>query len=280
MKKIKNYANFVKFEHTLFSLPVILSGVFMASGGVSQPRTLLLVILGGTGARTAALGINRLIDRNIDLMNPRTAGRELPSGLVSGTEGMLIVLSGLFLYFFSAWLICHLVFTLSPLPLLVFIIYPYMKRFTPLCHFGVGLALALAPLGGWLAVTCSLQGVLPAVLLSLFTLFWVAGFDIIYATLDEEFDKKEGIFSLVSVYGKSRALLVSALSHLLGFVFLCLIQYLYFSSIYSLVVLTTIGLLLLLEYRKSSDVDLAFFRLNIAIGFFVFIFILCGIYFQ
>jgi len=280
MRKIRSYADFVKFEHTLFSLPVILSGVFMAARGFPEPRMLILIILAGAGARTAALGINRIIDRNIDNKNPRTVNRELPSGKITINEAVMIVFAGLVLYFISAYLICGLALMLSPVPLAVFFSYPYMKRFTPFCHFGVGLALSLAPLGGWIAETCSVSGILPAFLISLFTLFWVAGFDIIYATLDEEFDRQHGIFSLVSVYGRRTALNISGISHFMAFISLATIYLLYFKSLLSLFILLAIGLLLFIEYKKSSDVDMAFFRINILIGFAVFIFILCGIYFQ
>lgn len=280
MGKIQKYINFVKFEHTLFSLPVILSGAFLAANGVPEYRLLILLVLAGTGARTMALGLNRIIDREIDSENPRTSGRELPSGSVSGLEAYLVVISGLLLYFLSAYLICDLVLLLSPFPLVVFAAYPYMKRFTSLCHFGVGLALGLAPLGGWLAVTCSLSGLTPAILISLFTLFWVAGFDIIYATLDEEYDRASGIYSLVSVYGKKKALNISAISHAAAFVFLLVLYLLYFKTLVSGLILLSVAVLLYMEYKKSEDVDLAFFRLNIVIGFTVFIFILCGIYFQ
>lgn len=280
MKRITDYANFVKFEHTLFSLPVILSGVFMAAGGLPDARILFLVLAAGTGARTVALGLNRIIDRNIDIKNPRTWSRELPSGTVSLKEAGVIITAGLLLYFLAAYLICDLVLVLSPLPLLVFVIYPYMKRYTQFCHFGVGLALSLAPLGGWLAVKCSFEGLAAPLMISGFTLFWVAGFDIIYATLDEHFDRSEGIYSLVSVYGRKTALYFSALSHLTAFIFLVVLYLVYFSSLITLVVLLLVGILLFLEYKKSSDVDLAFFRINIIIGFSVFIFILCGIYFH
>ncbi|MFQ5788490.1 MAG: UbiA family prenyltransferase, partial [Thermodesulfobacteriota bacterium] len=153
-----------------------------------------------------------------------------------------------------------------------------MKRFTPLCHFGVGLGLALAPLGGWVAITCSLNNLLPPILLSLFTLFWVSGFDIIYSTLDEDFDKKEEIYSLVSVYGRNHALLISALLHALAFYMLVTLYFLKFDSVTAIAALLVSGFLLYLEYRKSSNVDLAFFKINILVGFFVFIFIISGIY--
>ncbi len=278
MSKLKNYANFIKFEHTLFSLPLIFAGTFLAAKGLPDWKLLILIVLAATGARTSALAINRILDRRIDALNPRTEDRELPSGKISLTKAYIITVLALILYFISAYLICDLVLYLSPIPLIVFIIYPLMKRFTPFCHFGVGLGLALAPLGGWVAVTCSFEGVLPAVVLSLFTLCWVAGFDIIYATLDEEFDKKAGIYSMVSVYGRGTALMVSSALHQSAFFFVAFLYFFMFKSIVAGVFLVLIGALLFLEHRKAENVDLAFFKINILVGFAIFLFVLSGIY--
>jgi len=279
MQKLKTYGSFVRVEHTLFSLPLILAGAFLAARGVPELRTLVLILLAAFGARTAALGLNRIIDRKIDKRNPRTGGRELPSGKISLREACAVVGTGILIYLVSAYLICDLVFYLSPIPLIVFTLYPYMKRFTPLCHFGVGLGLSLAPVGGWVAVKCSLSDILPAMLLFLFTFFWVSGFDIIYATLDEEFDRQSGVFSLVSRYGRRMALFISAVLHVFAFLALVgLYFYEFKASIYATLFLVLSGLLLLLEHKKSSDVDLAFFKINILVGFFVFLFILSGIY--
>lgn len=278
MSKLKNYANFIKFEHTLFSLPLIFAGTFLAAKGLPDWKLLILIVLAATGARTSALAINRILDRRIDALNPRTEDRELPSGKISLTKAYIITVLALILYFISAYLICDLVLYLSPIPLIVFIIYPLMKRFTPFCHFGVGLSLALAPLGGWVAVTCSFEGVLPAVVLSLFTLCWVAGFDIIYATLDEEFDKKAGIYSMVSVYGRGTALMVSSALHQSAFFFVAFLYFFMFKSIVAGVFLVLIGALLFLEHRKAENIDLAFFKINILVGFAIFLFVLSGIY--
>lgn len=278
MKKIIALGNFIKVEHTLFSFPLILSGAFLAANGLPGIRILILIILAAIGARTAALAINRILDKNIDALNPRTMERELPSGKIKTSEAFLITSAGLILYVVCAYLICDLVLYLSPVPLLVFIIYPLMKRFTPLCHFGVGLGLALAPLGGWVAVTCSLSNLLAPVILSFFTLFWVAGFDIIYATLDENFDKEAGIFSMVSVYGKQVGLKISAYLHLLAFISLLILYLTEFRTLVSFVIMIITGYLLYSEHRKSENVDLAFFKINIITGFAVFIFVLTGIY--
>jgi len=278
MSSLKSYSNFIKLEHTLFSLPLILSGSFLAANGVPDLKRLLLIILAGIGARTSALGLNRIIDKEIDKKNPRTAERELPSGKITLAGALVLTISGMLVYLLSSYLICDLVLYISPIPLVVFVLYPYMKRFTCLSHFGVGLGLALAPLGGWIAVTCSLSQLFAPILLFLFTLFWVSGFDIIYATLDEEFDKKSGIFSLVSVFGKRTALSISAILHTLSFITLAVLYFYKFNSFYALPFLFLSGLLLFLEYKKSSNVDLAFFKINIVVGFIVFIFVLSGIY--
>lgn len=278
MDKLKNYSNFIKFEHTLFSLPLIFAGTFLAAKGLPSWKLLVLIILAGTGARTAALAINRILDRKIDAGNPRTEDRELPSGKISLSKAYIITLLGLLLYFISAYLICDLVLYLSPIPLVVFIIYPLMKRFTPLCHFGVGLGLALAPLGGYVAVTCSLNGILPAVVLALFSLCWVSGFDIIYATLDEGFDRRSGIYSMVSVYGRDIALIISSALHQSAFFFVAFLYFYMFKTIVAGVFLIIIGALLFLEHKKSENVDLSFFKINILVGFAVFLFVLSGIY--
>ncbi len=278
VSSIKSYGNFIKLEHTLFSLPLILSGSFLAANGFPDLNLLVLIIIAGIGARTSALGLNRIIDKEIDKKNPRTAERELPSGKITLAGALVLTISGMLVYLLSSYLICDLVLYLSPIPLVVFVLYPYMKRFTCLSHFGVGLGLALAPLGGWIAVTCSLSQLFAPILLSLFTLFWVSGFDIIYATLDEEFDKKSGIFSLVSVFGKRTALSISAILHTLSFITLAVLYFYKFNSFYALPFLLLSGLLLFLEYKKSSNVDLAFFKINILVGFIVFIFVLSGIY--
>ncbi|MGH7889961.1 MAG: 4-hydroxybenzoate octaprenyltransferase [Thermodesulfobacteriota bacterium] len=278
MQRLRVYGNFVKVEHTLFSFPLILAGSFLAANGLPELNLLFLILLGGFGARTAALGLNRIIDRDIDIKNPRTQERELPSGKIGLRGAFAVTAVGTVIYFVSAYLICNLVLYLSPIPLIVFILYPYMKRFTSLCHFGVGLGLALAPLGGWVAIKCSLENLLPALLLSLFTFLWVSGFDIIYATLDEKFDRESGVYSLVSRFGKSRALFISALLHIFAFLALAALCLYEFKSIFAAALLIVTGLLLYLEHKKSYDVDLAFFRINILVGFFVFLFVISGLY--
>ena len=278
MTLLKNLSGFLRIEHTFFSLPVIFAGAFLAAGGIFSAQIFVLIVLAGTGARTVALALNRIFDRKIDRENPRTSERELPSGKMSMSEAVAVAAGGALLYFVSAYLICPLVFILSPLPLVAFTVYPLMKRFTSLCHFGVGISLALGPLGGWLAVRCSFEQMDPAVVLSVFTFLWISGFDIIYATADEEFDRRRGIYSLVARFGRRRALLVSRISHLLSFGCLVFLYILSFRTLFALLPLALCGYLLYLEHRSFGRVDSVFFRTNILIGFAVLFFTLAGIY--
>jgi len=188
------------------------------------------------------------------------------------------MISGLALYFGSAYLISDFCFFMSPVPLAVFVIYPTMKRYTPLAHFGVGMGLAMGPLGGWFAVSPSFDDLLAPALLSLFTLFWVAGFDIIYSTLDEDFDRKASLYSFPSRFGRERALRYSGYFHAIAF---ALLVGLFFYSVFSLLALPLLlltGYLLYLEQKKAEDVELAFFKINAVAGFAVFVMVLIGVY--
>jgi len=276
---VKKYFSFVKIEHTLFSLPLVYAGVFLASRGAFPGwKPILLVLAAATGARTVAFALNRIIDRRIDARNPRTASRDLPSGRMTLGEALGVLFAGLALYFGSAYMLSFFCFMMSPIPLLVFLIYPTMKRFTPLAHFGVGMGLAMGPLGGWFAVSPSFEDLLTPALLSLYTLLWVAGFDIIYATLDEEFDRKESLFSFPSRFGRERALRYSAILHVAAF---CVLAVLFWQSTLSLLALPLLlltGLLLYLEQKKAEDVRLAFFKINAIAGFAVLTMVLVGVW--
>jgi len=271
------FMRFIKIEHTLFSLPLIFTGAFLAAGGPISWRLAGLMLIAATGARTVALALNRIIDRELDKRNARTAVRELPAGRMRLSEAVLVLLAGLVLYFGGAALIGHFCLLWSPLPLAIFAFYPYMKRFTPLAHFGVGLGLAMAPLAGWVAVTQSLANLLPGFVLALFTLLWVAGFDIIYATLDEEFDRQAQLYSLPAVLGKAKALRLSGLLHLLAFLVLAAIFLFYVRSWWASPLLAGAGYLLYLEHAKASDVELAFFKINAVLGFVVFAMVAVGV---
>jgi 4-hydroxybenzoate polyprenyltransferase len=271
---LKKILNFIKIEHTLFSLPMIYSGVLLASREKPSNLLLLLVLLAALGARTVAMTLNRIIDRKIDKRNPRTEERELPSGKLSLRNGYGILIGGFALYLLSAYWISDFCFYLSPIPLIIFIIYPYLKRFTPFAHFGVGLGLAMAPLGGWFAVVGSMDNFLTGLILPFFVLFWATGFDIIYSTLDEKFDRRENLFSFPSRFGKENALKISALLHILAFGILVILFFYSLKAIVAIPFLLLSGFLLYLEQKKANDVELAFFKINILIGFSIFIMII------
>ena len=274
--RVGTWASFVKFEHTLFSLPLLYAGAVVAIGTMPDVRTSLLILGAGTGARAAALGLNRIIDRHIDARNPRTAVRELPRGAMNLAEAWGIVIGGLVLYVACCGLLSRLALLLSPIPLASFVIYPYMKRFTLLAHFGVGAALAFAPLGGFVAVTGSVSDSTAVLWLAGFTLLWVTGFDVIYATLDQEFDRDAGLNSLPAVLGRRRALLVALLLHALAVGCLIAVYLEDLSGSVSIVLIAVIAAVLAAEHWLAERVNLAFFHLNIAVGFLVFGFMLAG----
>ena len=249
---------------------MIYSVVFLASKEKPSNELLLLVLLASVGARTVAMTLNRIIDREIDKRNPRTSNRELPSGKLALWQVCAVLAAGLMLYLTAARLISDFCFRLSPIPLVVFIIYPYLKRFTPLAHFGVGLGMAMAPLGGWFAISGSFDDIATGLILPVFVLFWGSGFDIIYSTLDETFDRSANLFSFPSRFGKERALQISAGLHFLAFIALVV---LFFHSLKGFVAIPPLllsGLLLYLEQKKADDVELAFFKINILLGFNIF----------
>ncbi len=272
---LKKAAGFIKLEHTLFSLPLLFAGAALAKpwAGWSQLdwRRLGLIVLAGVGARTTALALNRLFDRAIDAKNPRTQGRELPSGQLSVAQGWAIAALGLLPYLYAANALDPLLLALSPIPLLVFTVYPLMKRFIWAAHFGVGLGLALAPVGGALGYHPQLPPG-PAVLwLAAFTFCWVSGFDVLYATLDEGFDRKHGLHSIPSRYGRSTALDLGLMLHALAL--LCLIALAHdhlepMAGALAWVSIVPAAVLLLFEQRFGYDLEPGspFFTVNAWIG--------------
>ena len=194
---MKNYFSLIKFSHTIFALPFALLGFFLAYlrfGSVFDAKLLGLVLLCMIFARSAAMGFNRYLDREIDKDNPRTIGREIPAGIISAKAALGFVIIVSLLFILTTWFINPLVFALSPVALLITLGYSYTKRFTFLCHFVLGLGLALAPIGAYLAAGGGFD--LVPVLYSFAVLFWVSGFDIIYALQDEDFDKAHGLNSI------------------------------------------------------------------------------------
>jgi 4-hydroxybenzoate polyprenyltransferase len=216
VKKIQIMLEMIQFKLTVFALPFALTGAFLASRGFPELRTLGWVILAMVGARTCAMGFNRIIDHRFDKDNPRTASRAIPAGEVSLMEAWSMVLGAGGIFFFACYNLNELTLSLSPFALGLTLFYSVTKRFTSLCHLVLGFALAFAPLGGWIAVKNSISGY-PFVL-SLGVVFWVAGFDTIYGCLDADFDKKRGLYSLPSRLGKKNAFRLAGFFHVLAFV--------------------------------------------------------------
>lgn len=256
---------------------MIYSGVFLAAKERPTALLMVLVLTAAVGARLVAMTLNRIIDREIDRHNPRTVHRELPSGSMNLQEGVGVLVLGLALYLISAKMISDFCFYLSPIPLIVFVVYPYLKRFTPLAHFGVGMGLAMGPLGGFFAVTGSVDRIGEALLLPVFNLFWATGFDIIYSTLDETFDKNAGLFSFPARFGKKRALQISGVLHFLAFIVLIALVFISLKALIALPFLFLSGFLLWLEQHNAEDVELAFFKINIVVGFSILAMILVSI---
>lgn len=209
--------SFTKVEHTIFSLPLLFAGAWLGAGGMPSIKTLLLIALVGLGARTFGMAVNRIFDKNIDAKNPRTQNRELPSGKLSVGQGYAVAVTGMVLYFTGCYLLGDTVLKFSLVPLIPLSLYSLLKRFTPLCHYGIGVCLATAPLGAFVAVTNNLDFSAPVLLLSFFTFCWMSGFDIIYALLDIEFDREHGIRSIPAALGSQGAQLVAAITHLAAF---------------------------------------------------------------
>lgn len=267
---MKNYLSLVKFSHTIFAMPFALIGFFlaMAEKQMEFDWTLLLkVILCMVFARTAAMAFNRWADMDIDSKNPRTADREIPAGVISPKNALYFIIVNCLLFVLTTYFINTLSLILSPVALLVVLGYSYTKRFTALCHFVLGVGLALAPIGAYIAVTNEFA-VLP-VMYSFVVLFWVSGFDIIYALQDEEFDRSLGLNSIPAALGKKRALMISNVLHALTALLVVYAGYSaqnIFGPLYIAASVIFIGLLayqhFLVKPNDLSKVNLAFFTTN------------------
>ena len=218
-RSVKNYLSLVRFSHTVFAMPFALIGFTLAVTEENQHfslRLLLLVILCMIFARNAAMGFNRIADRRIDALNPRTKNREIPSGTVSVTAATLFVIINAALFIATTGFINLLTLSLSPVALAVIFGYSLSKRITPLSHFILGLGLSLAPIGAYVAVT-GYFNIMP-VIFSIIVITWVSGFDIIYALQDDAFDRSNKLYSLPSVAGKKTSIIISVIVHLITFV--------------------------------------------------------------
>ena len=266
------YGRMIKFQHSIFALPFALSSLILAADGAVRARQVFWVLVAMVGARSAAMGFNRLADHGIDARNPRTAGRELPRGILSRAEVWAFVLVSAGALILAAGMLNPLCLALSPVALAVVLGYSYAKRFTALSHLVLGLALGIAPVGAWLAIRGSFAA--PPLVLGCAVLAWVAGFDTIYACQDADFDRSHGLHSLPARLGIGRALVVSRLLHVLSVALLAALYWL--APLHPLYLVGVAGVAALLAYEHSlvhaddlSRVDVAFFTLNgwISVGY-------------
>jgi 4-hydroxybenzoate polyprenyltransferase len=270
------YYRLVKFEHTIFALPFAYVGAFLAVDGVPSAHDLIWITVAMVGARSLAMALNRLIDARIDAANPRTAGRELPSGALSGSAVVLFCLASLVVYLVAVFQLDPLVRWLSPIPVVMFVVYPYLKRFTWLCHLWLGVVDGLAPVGAWAAITgkmpwqsWALGGAVAA---------WVSGFDLFYALFDVEIDREQGLNSWATRFGESGAFIGARALHLLTLVLLTAAGIgLDVGLLYWLGVLVVASLLVyehsLIRPGNLRRLDAAFFTMNgvISVAFFAFV---------
>ncbi|MBW3635700.1 MAG: putative 4-hydroxybenzoate polyprenyltransferase [Armatimonadetes bacterium] len=276
---LRAYLELVKFSHTLFALPFALASMLVAARGFPEPRIFGWIVAAMIGARTAAMGFNRIVDRHIDARNPRTQNRELPAGKVSLRGAVVLVVLASALFFFAAFQLNFLALILAPLTLLTLFFYSFCKRFTSLSHFVLGLCLGIAPVGAWVAVTGKIE--LAPVVLCAAILVWTAGFDIIYATMDIDFDRAAGLHSMVAKLGVAHALAFAKILHALFLVFLLVFGILAQLGPLFLVATAFIGAFLVYEHRLVHPDDLrrvnaAFFTVNGSISVF-FLCVVAGI---
>lgn len=274
MPSPRDFLSLVVFAHTVFALPFALLSAILAARGVPGARTLLWILVAMVGARSAAMSFNRIVDRHVDAKNPRTARREIPAGVVSPAGAAVFCAISAAVFVLAAGQLNRLCLYLSPVALLVVLGYSYAKRVTPLAHLLLGLSLAIAPVGAWVAVTGAFA--LPPVLLGLAVVFWVAGFDVIYSLQDEEFDRAEGLRSIPARYGAARALQIAHLFHGLTLtLFYAVFLAVNGGWLFGIAVVVA-GLFLVRQHRLVSPGDLtrvnaAFFTANgwLSVAFFV-----------
>ena len=277
LKKIKIILEMIKFEHTVFALPFAFTGAVLAAGGLPSLRQILWITVAMVGGRSAAMGFNRWADRKYDAVNPRTRERALPKGLVTPLQVVLFIAVSAAVFVFAAYMLNPLAFRLSPVALVIVFFYSYTKRFTYLSHFLLGLAISLSPIGAWIAVSGTIE--LPALVLGAAVLFWLVGFDVLYALQDREFDAKAGLYSIPARFGVRRSLWISRAAHLVTVTALASLYFLLpLGGLYLLGVVIAAILLVyehsLVKENDLSKLDIAFFTMNGYLSVAVFLFTL------
>ena len=281
MNRLHLLLDSIKFEHSIFALPFAYIGMVLAARGFPSWERIVWITVAMVGARTLAMAANRLIDAHYDALNPRTAARALPRGLLSRAEMAGLALVGLAVMLFAAWMLNPLCLQLSPIAIAVLVGYSFTKRFTWMSHAVLGFADGMAPVGGWIAVTGSVDP--PTILLGLAVLFWIGGFDVIYACQDVEFDRQVRLHSVPARFGITAALWVSAAAHVLTVALLAATGImLELGLLYWVGLLLAAGLLvyehLLVQPDDFSKLGVAFFNINSYVAIVIFVFTVGGLY--
>ena len=278
---MKTLFSLIKIEHTLFALPLAFTGAVLGARGLPPIPVLLLMAVAFTAARASAMAFNRIADRHLDAQNPRTANREIPSGALSVTRVWGLVIVSIVVFLMASWAINPLCGRLAPFALVVRLGYSYTKRFTPFCHYLLGLALGMAPVAGWIAVTGTFA--LAPIVLGLGVIFWTAGFDTLYACQDVEFDLQMGLHSIPARLGANNALKVAAISHMVAFLLFILAGALASmgAGFYLFSIIT--GGLLVWEHRLITPddltrLDMAFFRVNSMVSASLLLAVIAGLF--
>ncbi len=274
-EKIKIVLEMIKFSHTVFALPFAFMGAILSARGIPSPTKIFWILIAMVGARSAAMFLNRLIDWRIDALNPRTKERAIPKGLITPAQTVIFILISFASFFLAAYMLNTLCFKLAPIAAGVLILYSYTKRFTWLSHFVLGIALSMAPIGAWIAVTGNFE--LPAFILGLAVVFWLAGFDILYALQDIEFDKKMGLYSIPRFLGIKKSLLVARGFHLIMIILLLLFYpVMGLGKFYLFGIAAASGILIyehsLIKEEDLSKINTAFFNANAYVSLCLFIF--------
>ena len=285
-KSFSNYLSLVKFSHTIFAMPFALIGFFLAVVYENKDfnwKIFIAIMLCMIFARSAAMAFNRYIDEKFDKLNPRTAIREIPAGIIRKENALLFVIINGVLFIATTFFINKICFYLSPIALFTILFYSYTKRFTALCHVVLGIGLSLAPIGAYLAVT-GFFDILP-ILFSVVVLTWVSGFDILYALQDEDFDRAHQLNSIPTLLGRRNALLVSILLHLITAIIVLAIGYIgSFNFVYWIGALLFIGLLIyqhtLVKPNDISKVNMAFATTNGIASVVFAIFVIIALFMQ
>jgi 4-hydroxybenzoate polyprenyltransferase len=280
LKKLKIILDMIKFEHTIFALPFAFTGALLAAHGIPSWKKVFWIIVAMVGARSAAMGFNRWADRRFDAENPRTKERALPKGLVTSRQVVSFTAVSSALLIFAAYMLNPLAFLLSPVALAVVFFYSYTKRFTFFAHAFLGLGISGAPMGAWIAVTGRFSA--PAIVLGAAVLFWLLGFDVLYALQDIEFDRKAGLHSIPQRFGIGRSLWISRISHAITMTMLFwLSSLLSLGWYYRAGVLLSLALIvyehLLVQKNDLSKLNFAFFNMNGYISVTIFLFTLLDV---